>query len=256
MIVIDGKLIPTPGYTALNWHDNPEFRMSPNDGAPRGGARVNMVGIHTTEGVRAIYRPGLKDHHQGAQQYIKSWRRSKRQASAHVLIVWDGIVYQIADLQTEMTYHIGGVNRVSIGIEIVQIEKIIYQGQLEVLAKFCSHISELFGIQPMIHFPYHGRPVERIRQGKFFGFFGHRDYSDDRGYGDPNDEPLLYLRDYARFETFDVDKNEDIIAWKDRQSKLMISDTLALNPDGMPGRATHEALKRAGYKNGIWVYGR
>lgn len=251
MLVINRKLVPTPDYVALNWHDNPAFRINiPQDGAPRGSQRVNMVGIHTTEGVRAVYHPGLKEHHQGAQLYIKSWRNSKREAAAHILVGWDGIVYQIADLQDEMSYHIGGVNRVSIGIEIVQIKKVIYQGQLEVLGKLCSHLSELFGIQPMIHFPYHERPVERIKQGKFFGFFGHRDYTHDRGYGDPNDEPLIYLRDHAGFEAFDVDKGEDVAAWKTRQAEL------GLTPDGVPGRFTFNALKQAGYKNGLYVRGR
>lgn len=251
MLVISRKSVPTPGYVAVNWNDNPAFRMDiPEDGAPRGNQRVNMVGIHTTEGKRATYRPGVKEHHQGAQQYIRSWRNSKREAAAHMLIGWDGVVYQIADLQDEMAYHIPGVNRVSIGIEIVQIEGIIYEGQLQTLALLCSHLAELFGIQPMIHLPYRGKAVERIAQGKFFGFFGHRDARNDRGYGDPNDEPLAYLRDHARFEAFDVSKDEDIKAWKERQAALSI------NPDGVPGGFTFNALKRAGYHNGLWVYGR
>jgi hypothetical protein len=250
MLIIDRKPVPTNGYVSLNWNDDSAFRMNiPQDGAPRGNQRVNMVGIHTTEGKRAVFRPGRKAHHNGAQQYIKSWQRSAREAAAHMLIGWDAIVYQIADLQTEMAYHIGGLNRVSIGIEIVQIENIIYLDQLVTLVQLCKDLSEYCGIQPMIHLPYKGGPVARIREGKFFGFFGHRDQTDDRGYGDPNDEPLIYLRD-AGFEAFDVSKGEDVTAWKQRQTALGVT------PDGVPGRGTFEALKAAGYKKGIWAYGR
>lgn len=251
MLIIDNKLVPTPGYTALNWRDNPVFRMKlGEDGMARGNARVNMVGIHTTEGVRATIKPGVKDHHQGAQQYIQSWKNSPRQASAHMLIGWDGLVYQIADLQTEMAYHIPGVNAVSIGIEIVQIDGVLYDGQFYTLGLLCTQLSEYFGIQPMVHLPYHGHAVPRIEHGEFFGFFGHRDAANDRGYGDPNDEPLTYLRDHAKFEAFDVEKDEDRTAWKARQVEL------GVKTDGVPGASTFTALKTAGYKNGIWTYGR
>ena len=99
MFIVDGKLLPTPGYIALNWKDDPAFRVKlPEDGQSRGKQRVNLVVIHTTEGKKATYKPGVKDHHKGAQQYIQSWRNSPREAAAHILIGWDGAVYQIADL--------------------------------------------------------------------------------------------------------------------------------------------------------------
>jgi len=251
MLIVDGKLLWTPDYSCLNWTDNPAFRVKmPEDGKARGGLRVNMAVIHTTEGKRATYKPGHKEFHQGAQQYIKSWRNSPREASAHLLIGWDGIVYQIADLHREMTYHTPGVNGVSIGIEIVQIDGVIYEDQMKTLGHLCKHIAQLFGIQMMVSFPYHGRAVERITQGKFFGFTSHRDVRNDRGYGDCNDEPLMVLRDQFGFEAFDVSKGEDVAAWRVRQASV------GLKADGMPGKATRDALLTAGYKMGMWVLGR
>lgn len=251
MLIIGGNMVPTPGYSALTWKDDPSFRIDmPEDGAPRGDQRVNCGVIHTTEGKKAEYRPGVKGPHRGAQQYIQSWRNSPREAAAHILIGWDGVVYQIADLQTEMAYHTPGVNRVSIGIEIVQIDRIIYLGQLHTLALLCSQLAEVFGIQPQINLPYRGHAVPRIAQGKFYGFFSHRDADNGRGYGDCNDEPLQYLVDNAGFEAFDVEKGEDVTVWKARQKAL------GIGADGVPGKGTHAALKAAGYRKGLYALGK
>lgn len=251
MLIFDGNPIATPGYDSLNWNDNRDFRVKlPEDGAPRGSQRTNLAVIHTTEGVRATYRPGRKAHHQGAQQYIRSWRNSKREAAAHALIGWDAIVYQIADLRSEMTYHTPGVNAVSIGIEIVQIDGVIYEDQLSTLGLFCRQIAEICGIQMQVCFPYHGRAVPRVGKGQFYGFISHRDARNDRGYGDCNDEPLTTLRDRYGFEAFDAEKGEDLAVWRQRQANL------GLAADGVPGRKTQEALLAAGYKKGLWALGR
>jgi hypothetical protein len=55
----------------------------------------------------------------------------------------------------------------------------------------------------------------------------------------------------AGYECFDLDEQEDLKVWKDRQKALGIP---VAECDGVPGPKTMEALKAKGHKFGMWVH--
>ena len=234
-------------YPVLNWNEDHKIRIAPEDGTANRNSRINMIIYHTTEGKLNKIKEGFNPTSDLAMANIIYWSRSKKSAAAQLLIGSNLKVYQICDLE-HVAYHIPKLNRVSIGIEIVQEKGFVYREQLVLAAKVGNDLCDILGIQKQVHLPYVG-DVERIKNGQFFGVTGHRDGDNNRGKGDPDDfifEELLKLG----FEKFNVSKNEDIKVWKERQKNLGIKE------DGIPGETTRKALENAGYNNGIWVNGK
>jgi peptidoglycan hydrolase-like protein with peptidoglycan-binding domain len=77
-----------------------------------------------------------------------------------------------------------------------------------------------------------------------------------RGFGDPNSFPFEHLVKVCGAEKLSFispdgqSEPEDVRVWRERQTRLGIT------PDGLPLAQTREALLRAGYKEGIWAFGR
>jgi hypothetical protein len=260
-LIINGKQVLVPGLDISNWKDNPKLRRSKEDGAARDGKWVHQVILHTTKGI-----PGGSDKR---PQFIIAekappsqkdidvaayWSTSDLQSGAHIIIDRDGSVVCIADLATEAMYHAAqrDVNHSSIGIEIFQESNAgIYKEALDAAVKLCDFLAVYFGIQRQIHWPYKSGPVQRLAAGgkDCVGFFGHRDVSNNRGLGDPGNI-IMELLITGGYEVFDFSKNEDLVAWKTRQSGMNIS------ADGIAGPGTKKALLARDYVDGIWTYGK
>jgi N-acetyl-anhydromuramyl-L-alanine amidase AmpD len=89
-------------------------------------------------------------------------------------------------------YHCVGYNQVSIGVEVVQQrDSSLYEVQMVELVKVCAWLSEYFKLPKTVSMPYTG--VRDDVQG--IGFLGHRDVSDNRGFGDPGDFVMQALVD-------------------------------------------------------------
>jgi hypothetical protein len=194
---------------------------------------------------------GFGINQNAGEKCINAW--TGKQVGAHLIVDFDGTIYQCADLLSEVTYHATIVNEVSIGIEIYQGSHAeLYEGQLQCVLKLLDFITGYFGIQRQFHSPYNANGLpQRISfnnlAGKdVIGVYGHRDVTTDRSIGDPGDFIFDILKQ-AGYESFDFSKNEDLPIWKDRQSKL------GLLADGIPGPNTVKALLKAGYPQGIWI---
>ncbi len=258
-LIIGGKSVEVPGLTITNFLDDKRLRRGSEDGKKSKGRWVKQVIIHTTKGI-----PGGKIK---TPQHVKIgganldkefntaayWRNDPKSSGAHLVIDADGSIGCLADLADEVMYHAGqsSVNNSSIGIEMFQLsDGGIYEATLLACIKLCNALSEIFGIQRQIHMPYSKKAIKRLNTGgkDCIGFFGHRDVSNNRGFGDPGDIIMDMLAS-AGYERYDFSRNQDLTMWKNRQTMLGAA------PDGIPGPNTVRALEAGGFPHGLWVLG-
>jgi len=266
-VIVNGKEIALPGLACISWLTDPKLRLQisdkpdgERDGRPRqAGAWVRALVFHSTRGIPGgsdhrpqVIRPGLGPDTDVGERSIRFWSKPGKQAGAHLIIGFDGVVYCTADLAREATFHVHGapgINGLSIGIELEQGGAAeLYDGQLDAAVLLADALTRLFGIQRQIPKSYRGRPAVRLANGgkDVVGIYGHRDADSNRGAGDPGDAFFAKLA-AAGYERFDLDRVEDRTTWATRQRDLDIGD------DGIPGAGTVAALRAAGRPSGLWV---
>jgi hypothetical protein len=260
-LIIGGRVVPVPGRRVISWKDDPLVRLRiPEDGRARRGGWIRHAILHTTRGI-----PGGKDRRPqvvlpgaGASSWsrvnlARMWADDDRNSGAHAVVDFDATIYQLADLETETTFHATTSNDASVGIEIKQGGAAeLYTEQLEATADLVDVITRELGIQRQIPSVYRGRPIRRLNEGgdrgvDVVGVFGHRDQTPRRGAGDPGDAILDVLAS-RRYERFDFDAGEDLGAWRERQKMLGLRVA-----DGVPGPGTTAALAARGFAGGLWT---
>jgi hypothetical protein len=258
-IVYNGQSVIVD-FDTITFQDNPKCKLGSRSFRKRNAQeQKNICAIvcHTTKGI-----PGGKDltpqtinsgsgtSSNAGPRMSATWQADKSKfGGAHFVIDYDGMVYQCADIYTDATYHAESANGNSIGIEDCQnSDASLYEIQIQINTKLIFELTKILGIQRQIcKLPYNHKPVKCLeRKLNRYGVFGHRNLTSNRGSGDPGDFILQALAD-AGCEQFDYDLEEDLQTWKERQQSLGIAD------DGVPGSNTVDALKSAGYSNGIWV---
>ncbi len=265
-LIIGGKEVDVPGVAIRNFKDDPKLALrvgrsdGPNDGRTR-TLPVTLVVLHTTKGIpggtdkrEQVILPGLGPDTKAEDRTATYWSTDPTQSGAHIVVDHDGSVACLADLQTVCAFHAGqsDVNNRSVGIEIFQGGNAeMYAEQLDIVRKVVDALTSAFGIQRQIPDYYRrNTPIPRLQKmgGRdLYGVVGHRDVSDQRGKGDPGDSimDVLAKNDYERFDFF---TNKDIEVWKQRQR-----DIGGIDVDGVPGPQTNAALKKLGYKDGLWA---
>lgn len=269
-MVVGGVVEAIPGLDVENWHDDPAHRLGIGrglDGTTRRVEDPQLVVVHSTKGIPGgrnqkpqAFRPGAGPRGTAAERTIRYWTLSPTQAGAHIMIDFDGQVICTADLRDECTYHAGGVNDRSIGIEVVQGEDATHGYFYEIQAKrtvqVLDWLTRRFRIQRQFPRGFTtGGWVPRLRVdgGKTCrGVCQHRDQTPDRGAGDCG-EWLVNELLAAGYEGTNWKRDEDLTAWKTRQAELNAHGA-GLVVDGEPGRKTADALERLlGKKHGLWV---
>jgi hypothetical protein len=259
--VIAGKSEELPGIDCESWMDNRALRLSPEDRRPRRVPWVHSIVLHTTKGIPGGKNmtpqrilPGFGPNTNAGVRLADIWEGDSRHAGAHLVVDFDGRVSQCADLVTEAAYHAGQANEWSIGIEIAQrADGALFAGQLERVVLLVDVLTIRLGIQrQIVRRRYRNAASPRMMKdpGGWVGICGHRDVSNNRGAGDPGD--MIYtLFGAADYEGFDPDlgRGEDVEVWSARQRQL------GLNPDGVPGPQTRQAIRMAGMGrgHGLWV---
>lgn len=259
-LIIGGARVELPGLVTTNHLDRPELALVAADWRKRMPTTViRQIVLHTTKGIpggddRRPQRilPGLGAPAGAAERAARCWRSDGRGASAHLVVDFDGSVGQCADLATAVTFHAGGLNEASVGIEIMQGSGAeLYTEQLAAVVVLVDEITRLpapFCIQRQIPSAYKGRPRARLMAtgADYVGILGHRDASENRGAGDPGDA-IFELLEGNGYEVFDLDANEDRDAWARRQRSI------GLVADGIPGPVTRAALEQRGAPRGMWI---
>ncbi|MFO0623294.1 MAG: peptidoglycan recognition family protein [Polyangia bacterium] len=266
-VIVDGNVEEVSGLIIRSWLDPNGLRLTTPDREPRSETEwIHAIVLHTTRGIpggadqrrqKILTGPIPHPEHDHKIDVVSGWAEDGICASAHFVIDFDGSIACVADVMRETTYHAGvrAVNHQSIGIEICQgSDAELYEVQLDSAVRLVDYLTRRFGIQRQFHWPYRNQAVRRIAEGgsSVVGVYGHREASDDRGQGDPGDEVFLRLRS-AGYESFDLDKLEDLTVWKERQQQLATQLGIALDIDGVPGMQTHAALRMAGHPYGLWI---
>lgn len=258
-LLLNQKEFVIDSLNIINYQDNKKLRITMGkNGRIRNTKWIRGIVLHTTKGWPDDSHPspqllidGFGKNQNAGERCVEVWKDVT--AGAHLVVDFDGAIYQCADLVSEATYHAGSVNEVTVGIEIYQGSKAeLYQEQLNVVVKLLDSLTALLGIQRQYHSPYHAKQLpQRISSSQVagkdvVGIYGHRDVTTNRTFGDPGDIVFSYLKN-AGYESFDFGKNEDLLVWKERQKQLNIT------ADGIPGPNTVKALQQVGYVNGLWV---
>lgn len=258
-VIVDKLPLVVPGVTVVNYVDDPSIRLPREDGTPRPRHEVTCIVVHSTLGAPdkdfphpQTLIPGKGPSTNLGRALAEMWGTDHRCAGAHAGVDHDGVVYCLQDMLLWESYHATNVNARSIGIEYRQGRKQseFYGVQLVAGRLFTIWNAVYFGVQRMVPKVYRGHPSARLATGAkdFYGIFGHRDQSNDRGVGDPGDFIMNSFKPYC--EVFDIDANEDLDTWSKRQKWLGFTGR---DVDGIPGAKTRAALIRLGFNAGQWM---
>lgn len=159
---------------------------------------VRSIVLHTTTGqpkvmvqVRTTLLPGSGPlGEEKASAIIRWWNKSPRKAGAHIIVCQDGTVVIGCDLLRDVAFHAGSANEHSIGIEMIRGPDLeLYEDQIEATTRLVDWLTMMFEIPRRFVAPYMGPAI--LHSGRilsFQGVLGHRDITNNRGYGDPGDE--------------------------------------------------------------------
>lgn len=259
-LLINGKIVDVPGVEIANATTAPWAGLHPRDFAKRKTSWVRQIILHTTKGIwPQVIKPGVGPAGR-AKHVADFWRADKTQSAAHIVVGSDGKAACLADLATIAAFHATVSNDWSIGIEIYQeAGGVIYQAALDATLKIVRVLCAQFGIQYQCSSEYVGEPIARMFHGgrDCVGIFGHRDNTDRRGRGDPGDAIFDMLRadGCEEFDFCSIGFGDDRDAWADRQRDIADGVSKMIR-DGIPGPGTVAALKSAGYRDGIWAFGK
>lgn len=268
MLVINGKKVEVPGLESACYLDNPKYGFTnKSDYGFRDGKEVKSVCVHTRMGIRNQPLIHDKKGRNWDRIGVSNANRDDRVASWHISIDSDGSFVCHLDLNLHKAYHAGQCNDHSIGIEMYQdVNGTITYETIESCVKILDVITSEFGIQRQ--FPVEDHILTRFARdthGKtksqraaymaggrsgvdYYGIFGHRNATKNRGVGDPGNH-IFEALEKAGYEKFRIEDNEDIQVWIDRQKNYCHMNSC----NGIPGPVTTEILEQSGKKHGMWI---
>ena len=255
-LIVGGKVYETP-FPSRNWRDAASLRLAPEDRGRRARrgevwSPVQIITIHNTGNLLGPILPGTGPNSSREENTVSYWTTKKAGASAHMILDYDGVWAQCADLWSEITWHATTLNPRSIGLEIVQRASSpnlggMYEIQLQRVVEFCNWFMrlppEISVVQPQ--YPAETGMVERIHAGgvDFYGVCGHCHQTTEKK-RDPGPAVFAALK-AANYKAWNVAEGEDRQQWTRRQTAL------GVKADGLPGENTRRALMVAGYPDGL-----
>lgn len=210
-LVIGGRRVVVPGVNVINYLDDASLALTTRSCARRKNNRsVEFVVLHTTKGLpsgddttpQSVRDEAAEPRHCTARKTVAYWaREDARVGGAGLVLDADGTVLCLCDLLEVAAYHCVGMNQRSVGIEVTQQgDASLFRRQLEVVAAMCSVLAREFDLPRTVAMPYTGCRAVMVDGGyasglEGVGFLGHRDASDNRGFGDPGDFVMQALVD-------------------------------------------------------------
>lgn len=289
-IIIRGARYPVP-FECRNWINASREVKLHTKVNPR-KLPCQVITTHTVHGrtcrrLQAGGKPSNRD-----LTWARSHFNSATKASTDAYVDTDGSVVWANDPALAYTWGAGSINPSAMHIELVTDENgVIYEDTLRSYGHLVVIASRALGIQlqtpwdPATNTPYAGRivdcdPANGAR--RTVGTIGHRNvwthpdlidretglvmrdvkgkkmkdrsrFVPQRGFGDPNDLPFIWLTENHPVEklAFHLGPGQQetsaVSTWKARQR------TLNITADGLPLAGTVAALKAAGYPDGIFA---
>lgn len=253
-IIINGQQYETFDLTTKSWKDGVSWIKYITDKTPRNKPIKNII-LHTHEGVISKLLPEFGPDSTIDEALARYQVNTARQVSWDYTVDLNGDVIVQNDPVVDFAWQAGQANPSSLGIEMIQQNKegvrYLYEGQLQKTVFLIDFLTAALGIQRQIAWK-NGKPVltqiqRVINNNNFIGILGHVNLTDQRSQHDPGPFIFEALKN-AGYECFNLDTNEDIDIWKQRQKGLGLEFC-----DGIPGKKTTEALKLKGYKQGMWI---
>jgi hypothetical protein len=276
-LLLDGKLVPTPGVTVIPpaSHGGPAWNLLGVDDYMARQLPVSLIGVHSTGGhwPQPIHAGGGPAGH--AQQILEMWLGADHgggervHSAAQIVVDFDGTAFCAADIVRSTAYHAQLINGRAVGIEMCTLpDGSIYEATLDATAQLIALLTHSgldgAGLLPipfqMPRGPYRNQPLRRLEVGGvqtdgrgLVGVIGHRDQTGARGRGDPGDAILARLAALGA-EGVDFDGSEDLALGRARQARLNAIDAKdgnTLRPlvvDGVFGPATATTMHRIGFR--------
>lgn len=246
--IIGGKKYLVPGVDVINWEDDP-IHVPPVTDFYKRATFIRGGVLHTVHGKMGKLLPGLKKVSNAGESYARYQAHTARDVSWDGTMDMDGAMLWQNDPLKRATWHAGGANEETFGIESVQEDNgDQYEQQVN------NQVACLNVLSGVLEFPRQV-PIQRVNgivepdlkyiprsPTDFYGCYGHCNQTSNKGAGDPGPHIFRALL-RAGWMGFDVRAGEDIEFWKKVQKELGVT------ADGFPGPKTRDALKRAGYKN-------
>ena len=248
-LLINGARVQVPAVRVIGPGDEPWCALAPGDYRMRQTTWVRSIVVHATGGyahqhIKTGAGPGGR-----AKAVAEFWRGDPVHSGAHVVVDADGSVACLADLATVCAYHATVSNDWSIGIEMVQMpDGGIYEATFDSTVKVLGVIADHFGISRQFACDaYTGHPIARLLDGgpHVVGAYGHRNNTEQRGWGDPGDEIWRRLA---------LDGWTGVLLAKDQDISLGMRRQAALNArgahlvvDGVLGPASIAEMRRQGF---------
>lgn len=196
---IRGKLVPVDGLAIIPPASmgGPEWAtLDPGDYKLR-SKRVRQAMLHTTKGDWPQHVIPGKGAGGRAASTFRFWAKDATHSGAQVVFDNDGTIACGADLADVCAYHATVSNEYAVGIELYQesdggVFDAVYQSLCKFIPALCEALDIPFYV---VADAYSGHPIPRFLDGApdFYGVCGHRDNTENRGRGDPGDEPFRRL---------------------------------------------------------------
>jgi hypothetical protein len=265
-IVINKTQYNVPGLVTMSWLDSISWIKYITDKNPR-TRQIRSIVAHTHEGIPSDLVQGAGRNSTIDESLARYQTHTDRSVSWDYTIDLNGDVVCQNDPLVDYSWQGNNLNPVSLGFELVQDKnpndpkrRVLYSEQIAKAVLLIDFLTAACGIQRQI--PWNKKDnkpnlkqIKRLSSShengtNLVGIIGHVNVTDQRGYGDPGFQLFYALRD-AGYELFDMDANEDITTWKQRQKTICGFEDK--DADGIPLKNTVNALKAKGYKNGMLV---
>lgn len=252
-LLIAGRKVLVPGLTVINSDDAPWCKLNPGDYRARKTTWPRQVILHVTKGVPKQYVRAGAGKVGAARNVADFWFNDPNHSAAQLVVDRDGTVLCLADLQYTCAYHATVSNDYSVGIEMYQeSDGGVYEATLDATVLLVRAICDAMDIPFQFHAGrYNGHPIARMLNGGIdcVGILGHRDNTEQRGWGDPGDE-IFHRLQAAGAEPLDYATSQDLSVGRARQRMLNELDAKAGNTwrpllvDGLVGPSSLAAAKR------------
>lgn len=265
-VILGDQRLVVGGQVVVNYLDPYGCAPEVTDRTPRTHAPQNIT-IHTTTGQPhdpvLVPDPATETRVCELAHYQTN---TDREVSWDFTVATVGLITQQNDPTRWYTWQAGNVNGYAVGIENEQGPGgVLYKPGVRAFVALCDTLTRGLKIQRMVPVVWrNGVPVPDRRVldrflaaygsgSSWYGLYGHRNVTPQRGPGDPGDV-LIYALLAAGYEGFDVQAGQDLDVWAMRQRELGVPAT------GIPGPETVAAIDARSsrffprFRQGLWVW--